>query len=127
MPTSPATAANTPIIVFCDSIAHPLSAAATSAPILTSIYSSLALQVSGATSISLIVEGCVDCIDEEDAMLDDSDCVWVALACFSVTDLSMSESIIANGIYKIDVTGLSKARVRVASAAGAAIVTGTIR
>ena len=84
-------------------------------------YTSLSLEVSNATAISLKVQGCINVEGIEDANLS-----WTDLAVINNGDYSVSSNIAANGIYSVGISGLTKIRVVITSITGDVTVIGVM-
>ena len=78
--------------------------------------SSLNIQVSGASSISIVVEG----------QLDNQSNSWATIAAVNLADLSTTSNITATGIYSIAVDGLKYVRIKNNSAVGTVRVYGAL-
>jgi hypothetical protein len=79
-----------------------------------SICDGLTLQITGTHSgATILVEGQVN----PDSTLTS----WIALSIINLNDFSAASSITANGIYQVDIAGISQVRVRVS-----AISSGTV-
>ncbi len=102
------------------------SAAATSDIYNNSAYGVLTLEVSGASSISLKVQGCVNVENADKTLIPDNNLVWSDLAVIDTKDYSVGSSITANGIYAIGISGLAKIRVVIESISGTANVIGVM-
>ena len=89
-------------------------------------YNILTLEVSGAESVSLRVQGCVNIEDSRRVPLDDEDLTWFDLATINAGDFSVTSIITANGIYSIGISGTTKIRVVVDSVSGSATVVGVL-
>lgn len=112
------------IFPFFDSVKTPVSAAGTSEPFRNNGFSTLTLEVSGATSIALSVEGCVNIIKPNGETMTDEECSWTPLAIINMSDFSVLSEIADNGIYAIGINGNARVRVVVSSIEGEAIITG---
>ena len=112
------------IFPFFDSVRTPVSAAGTSEPFRNNGFASLTLEVSGASSIALTVEGCVNIIKPNGEAMSDVECSWTPLAIINMSDFSVLSEIANNGIYAIGISGSARVRVVISSIEGEAIITG---
>ena len=78
--------------------------------------SSLNIQVSGASSINIVVEG----------QLDNQSNSWATIAAVNLADLSTTSNITSTGIYSIAVDGLKYVRIKNNGAAGTVRVYGAL-
>ena len=78
----------------------------------------LTLEVSGAESVSLKVQGCINSEDANKNPIADENLVWSDLAAINTKDFSLGSTISANGIYAISIIGMPKIRVVLESVSG---------
>lgn len=89
--------------------------AATSASYFNPSLQTIAIEIKGATTPSIAIEGCMDDYNEATKKnLDDADCVWYPLAIISAKDYSVVDKIADNGIYYVSVAGTKRFRFNVA-------------
>lgn len=89
-------------------------------------YDSLTLEVSGATGVSLKVQGCINLEDANKNPIPDANLQWSDLAVINMKNFNVGSSISENGIYAIGVNGLAKIRVVLESVTGSVTVIGTL-
>ena len=89
-------------------------------------YGILTLEVSGATAISLKVQGCINVEDGDKKPIPEEDLEWTDMALINAGDFSVSSSASANGVYSVGISGLTKIRVVIDSVSGAATVIGVM-
>lgn len=116
-----------PNIVFCNSVAQPITAATESSSFYNNQYEQLLVNISGVTALNLIVEGCVQYNDASGNILEDAECSWTTLSNINLQTLAFSTSINNNGLFAVNISGVIRLRIRVVSVTGSATITGTWR
>lgn len=77
------------------------------------------LEIVGATTISITVEGCVNATNvDTGTQLNDGEITWTKLATISATSLEKVDTLNKNGIYYIDLSGIQRVRLNVTSISG---------
>lgn len=77
------------------------------------------LEIVGATTFSITVEGCVNATNvDTGAQLTDNEITWTKLATISATSLEKVDTLNKNGIYYIDLSGIQRVRLNVTSISG---------
>ena len=112
------------IFPFFDSVKTPVSTAGTSEAFRNNGFETLILEVSGATSISLTVEGCINIIKPNGETMTDEECSWTPLAIINMTGFEVLSEITSNGIYAIGINGNARVRTVIDSIEGEAVITG---
>lgn len=112
---------NVRLFPFFDSVEHPLTEAAISDSYWNSGYNKMVLEVSGEGTGVFKVEGCINTLGSDGHILDDNDCYWTELGAVATPSYSIQNAqsaITDNGIYYIDITGLSRIRIVAESVEG---------
>lgn len=82
------------------------------------------LEVQGADTCSITVQGCVNDKEEDNITpLDDENCQWTPLANISVKDYEITETITSDGIYYISLSGIQRIRLSVGDTTKTARIT----
>ena len=89
--------------------------AATNASYMNPSLQTIAIEVKGAASPAIQIEGCMDDYNEETRKnLDDADCTWFPLAIINSADYSVADKIASNGIYYVSIAGTKRFRFNIA-------------
>lgn len=118
-----------PNISFFNSVKVPVTGPQTTSSFYNDNVQSeqILLEVSGVSSISLKVQGCIKYKDADGNMLDDADCIWNDLSLLDAKDYSLKNSITGNGLFIINISGIIRLRLKIESISGSATVVGTMR
>ena len=113
------------IFPFGDSVKNPIEETGATKSFHNHGYRSLTLEISGdVTSINLKVEGCINIIDAAGNNLDDNQVYWIGIPLVDATTGGLVNTAEKKGIFRVDITGLSRVRVNIASLSGKATVVG---
>lgn len=112
------------IFPFFDSVKTPVTEAGTSESFHNNGFSTLILEISDATSISLTVEGCINILNTDGTAKTDEECTWSTLAVIGLGSYNVADAITDNGIYAIGINGTARVRVVVSAISGSATITG---
>ena len=121
----PSIRADKQIFPFFDSVKTPISAAGTSESFHNNGFSTLMIEVSGASSIDMEIEGCINILDANGEPKEDANCVWTKLGLYNLNDFSFAKKITGNGIYAISIDGTARVRVVVNSVSGNTTILGS--
>ena len=103
-----------------------VSEAAVSDIFNNNMYDSLTLEITGAESIQLRVQGCINVEDANKNPIPEENLEWNDLGLINIKNFTVVESATVNGIYCIGIGGLTKIRVVIESVTGSATVTGVV-
>lgn len=115
---------NVHIVPFFDSVKNPLEEIGESKSVWNNGYDNVAIELSGEGSATLVVQGCVNTINDKDEQLSDEDCSWSNLSTLNAKNYSQVEQIVDKGIYYVGITGISRIRVKATSVSGKVTIVG---
>ena len=115
---------NVHIVPFFDSVKNPLEETGESKSVWNNGYDNVAIELSGEGSATLVVQGCVNTINDKDEQLSDEDCSWSDLSTLNAKNYSQVEQIVNKGIYYVGITGISRIRVKATSVSGKVTIVG---
>ncbi len=116
---------NKKVFPFFNSVKNPVGKAGTSdALILSYLYSSMNIEVSGVTSGDISVEGCINTLNPDGSVKTDEECSWSKLSLIDLNGMKTIDSIPGDGIYALGVDGMSRVRVVINSISGSATIVG---
>lgn len=110
---------------FFGSVKNPVTAPGVSGACFNNGFDLLVLEVSGATTIEAVVEGCINNIDADGNQLDEADCVYTELTIMDI-GYNIVEKIEDNGIYYIGINGCSRVRVNATALTGSVKIVGAL-
>lgn len=115
---------NVQIRPFFDSVRTPLSEDKTCDGVWTNGYDTLTIEVSGTGSGTLVVQGCVNTMDANKIQLKDDQVSWTNLYVLDASTYEHKTAIISNGIYHVDIVGISRVRIAATSVSGELTIVG---
>lgn len=77
--------------------------------------SSVALEISDATTCEVKVQGCVYDKDSDGKLLADNDCQWTTLGLINASDFSVLDEAGEDGIYYLSLSGIQRVRLDIGS------------
>lgn len=103
---------------FFDSVKHPLAESGISKSYWNNGYDNLTFEISGEGSGNIVVEGCVNTVNENGEQLADDELTWVPLSMLNASDYTQNAILTKKGIYFVGVLGISRVRVNATNVTG---------
>lgn len=89
-------------------------------------YSNMVLEISGASAISLKVQGCINVKDANGDTIPDNNLEWSDIDLITAKNMGPASVASDNGIYYVSISGLTKVKVTATSSTGTIKVIGVM-